>query len=114
LRFFVRFFVTLQVKQMRMAELVEMGRGNIEETDESLMRSERLVNDTIAIGAQTAETLQGQGDQLAKISEDLDEIHFSNQRHGRSSRISQRGWRPTGASSSSCCWWWLRSSSWSC
>ena len=65
---------------MRMAELVEMGRGNIEETDESLMRSERLVNDTIAIGAQTAETLQGQGDQLAKISEDLDEIHFSNQK----------------------------------
>lgn len=80
MRFFVRFFVTLQVKQMRMAELVEMGRGNIEETDESLMRSERLVNDTIAIGAQTAETLQGQGDQLAKISEDLDEIHFSNQK----------------------------------
>ena len=65
---------------MRMQELVELGRSNIEETDQSLMRSERLVNDTIAIGAQTAETLQSQGNQLAKISEDLDEIHFSNQK----------------------------------
>ena len=69
-----------EVKGMRVQELVELGRGNIQETDESLLRSERLVNDTIAIGAQTAETLQGQGNQLAKISEDLDEIHFSNQK----------------------------------
>jgi SNARE protein len=68
------------VKQMRNQELMELGRSNIQETDESLLRSERLVNDTIAIGAQTAETLQSQGDQLAKISEDLDEIHFSNQK----------------------------------
>ena len=57
--------------------LMELGRKQLKETDQSLIRSERLVNDTIAIGAQTAETLQVQGQQLQKVSHDLDEIHFS-------------------------------------
>jgi len=56
---------------------MELGRQQVKETDQSLIRSERLVNDTIAIGAQTAETLQTHGQQLDKISHDLDEIHFS-------------------------------------
>lgn len=63
--------------EMSTNDMIELGRRNIQETDESLLRSERVVNDTIAIGAQTAETLQTQGNQLNKISNDLDEIHFS-------------------------------------
>lgn len=63
--------------EMSTNDMIELGRKNIQETDESLLRSERVVNDTIAIGAQTAETLQTQGNQLNKISNDLDEIHFS-------------------------------------
>lgn len=66
-----------EVQAMKNDELMELGRKNIQETDDSLVRSERVVNDTIAIGAQTAETLQTQGNQLMKISHDLDEIHFS-------------------------------------
>ncbi|KAI8100614.1 Plant SNARE 12 [Picochlorum sp. SENEW3] len=66
-----------EIREMSTNDMIELGRKNIQETDESLLRSERVVNDTIAIGAQTAETLQTQGNQLNKISNDLDEIHFS-------------------------------------
>lgn len=66
-----------ELETMNASELMEMGRKNIKDTDQSLIRSERLVNDTINIGAQTAETLQVQGQQLSKISNDLDDIHFS-------------------------------------
>lgn len=48
-------------------ELMTMGRKDIATTDQSLLRTERIVNDTIAIGAQTAETLQQQGKQLEKV-----------------------------------------------
>ncbi|KDD76025.1 hypothetical protein H632_c391p2 [Helicosporidium sp. ATCC 50920] len=58
-------------------QLMSMGRSQINETDASLLRSERIVHDTIAVGAQTAETLQAQGEQLEKIMDDLDEIEFT-------------------------------------
>jgi SNARE protein len=72
-------------------DLMEMGRKNIKETDQSLIRSERLVNDTISIGAQTAETLQVQGQQLSKISNDLDDIHFSMKKAQQVIRDMARG-----------------------
>lgn len=49
------------------AELMTMGRKDVKETDAALMRSEKIVNDTMAIGIQTAETLQGQTRQLEKV-----------------------------------------------
>jgi hypothetical protein len=45
-----------------------MGRKDLAKTEQSLYRSERLVNDTVQIGVQTAETLQAQGEQLEKVS----------------------------------------------
>lgn len=76
---------------MASQDLMEMGRKHIGETDQSLIRSERLVNDTIAIGAQTAETLQTQGQQLSKISHDLDDIHFSMKKAQQVIRDMARG-----------------------
>lgn len=76
---------------MASSDLMEMGRKGIKDTDQSLMRSERLVNDTISIGAQTAETLQVQGAQLSKISNDLDDIHFSMQKAQQVLRDMARG-----------------------
>lgn len=76
---------------MATSGLIELGRKNLQETDESLLRSERVVNDTIAIGAQTAETLQTQGGQLSKISHDLDEIHFSMKKARQVIRDLARG-----------------------
>lgn len=48
-------------------ELMQLGRRDIKETDASLLRSEKIVNDTMAIGIQTAETLQSQTKQLEKV-----------------------------------------------
>lgn len=58
-------------------ELMQLGRRDMKETDASLLRSEKIVNDTMAIGIQTAETLQAQTRQLEKVIDDLDEIHFT-------------------------------------
>lgn len=76
---------------MKTADLMELGRHNIKETDSALMRSERLVNDTIAIGSQTAETLETQGKKLAQISADLDDIHFSMKKARQVIRDIARG-----------------------
>ena len=70
---------------------MELGKKNMKETDTSLMRSERLVNDTVAIGAQTAETLQIQGKKLGQISTDLDDIHFSMRKARQVIRDIARG-----------------------
>lgn len=46
---------------------MQLGRRDMKETDAALMRSEKVVNDTMAIGIQTAETLQSQTRQLEKV-----------------------------------------------
>lgn len=76
---------------MQSADLMEMGRKQIQDTDQALFRSERIVNDTIAIGGQTAETLQIQGKQLETVSRDLDEIHFSMRNASNIIRDMARG-----------------------
>jgi novel plant SNARE len=76
---------------MNNAELMTAGRKQLSEVDSSLFRSERVINDTIAIGAQTAETLQVQGGQLAKVMDDLDEIHFTMKKARQVLRDMARG-----------------------
>lgn len=76
---------------MATTELMTMGRRDIKTIDDSLVRSERLVNDTVAIGVQTAETLQGQGKQLEKVMDDLDEIHFTMKKARQVLRDMTRG-----------------------
>ena len=49
---------------MNTTELMQLGRQQIKQTDTSLLRSEKVLNDTMAIGIQTAETLQAQTRQL--------------------------------------------------
>ena len=46
---------------------MQLGRQQVKETDAALLRSEKIVNDTMAIGIQTAETLQAQTRQLEKV-----------------------------------------------
>jgi SNARE protein len=52
---------------MSTVELMQTGRKDMKATDAALLRSEKLVNDTMAIGIGTAETLQGQTRQLEKV-----------------------------------------------
>ena len=63
--------------QMEAGDLIQHGRNVMDQTDQSIMRSEAVVEETIQIGALTAEALRGQTTQLERIVDDLDEIHFS-------------------------------------
>lgn len=76
---------------MSTTELMQSGRKDIKETDAALLRSERVLNDTMAIGIQTAETLQNQTRQLEKVIDDLDEIHFTMKKARQVIRDMARG-----------------------
>ena len=58
-------------------ELMQLGRKEIVETDEALVRAQRVVANTIEVGTKTAETLQAQTQQMERVLDDLDEIKFS-------------------------------------
>ena len=63
--------------QMSTQQLMSSGRRTMSETEKSIQRSARVVEDTIAIGQQTAAMLSEQTKQMEKIVNDLDEIQFS-------------------------------------
>jgi SNARE protein len=63
--------------QMSTQQLMNTGRKTMTETEKSILRSARVVEDTIAIGQQTAAMLGEQTHQMEKIMNDLDEITFS-------------------------------------
>jgi novel plant SNARE len=84
-------YLSIYIAAMASTDLMELGRKQIKETDGALMRSERLVNHTIAIGGQTAETLQTQGKQLERVAADLDNIHFSMRKARQVLRDVARG-----------------------
>ena len=63
--------------QMSTQQLIATGRKTMSETEKSIQRSARVVEDTIAIGQQTAAMLAEQTHQMEKIVNDLDEIQFS-------------------------------------
>ena len=62
---------------MSTTELIVEGRKKMKDSDESLIRSEKLVAETIDIGTKTAEKLHDQTKQLERVVDDLDQIHFS-------------------------------------
>lgn len=62
---------------MNTGELMAVGRKEIAETDETLVRAQRIVANTIEVGTKTAETLQGQTQQMERVLDDLDEIKFT-------------------------------------
>eukprot|EP00959_Pyramimonas_sp_CCMP1952_P428149 8967129-Pyramimonas_sp.AAC.2 len=56
-----------------------------------LQRSKRVVQETIQVGTETAVKLQGQTQQMEKIVDDLDQIHFSLKKAKRLVRDIARG-----------------------
>lgn len=58
-------------------ELVEAGRKQMDETDQTIERSKQVVEDTINIGVQSATTLKGQTEQLGRINNEMDTLQFS-------------------------------------
>jgi SNARE protein len=64
-------------EEMSTGDLIIKARKEIKESDESLIRSEKIVAQTIEVGTKTAETLHDQTKQLERVVDDLDQIHFS-------------------------------------
>ncbi|KAK9934127.1 hypothetical protein M0R45_021283 [Rubus argutus] len=58
-------------------ELINSGVKTMDETDQVIERSKKVVAQTIEVGTQTAVTLKGQTDQMGRIVNELDTIQFS-------------------------------------
>lgn len=61
---------------MTVKELMQLGRKEVAEIDQALLRAERIVENTKEIGATTAATLNDQSKQMDKIVDDLNEIEM--------------------------------------
>ncbi|WRX21596.1 Sec20 - like 3 [Theobroma cacao] len=58
-------------------ELVDHGMKTMDEMDQAIERSKKVVEQTIEVGTQTAVTLKGQSEQMGRIVNELDTIQFS-------------------------------------
>ncbi|CAL8990997.1 unnamed protein product [Prunus brigantina] len=58
-------------------ELINSGTKTMDETDQVIERSKKVVEQTIEVGTQTAVTLKGQTEQMGRIVNELDTIQFS-------------------------------------
>ncbi|KAL6532508.1 putative plant SNARE 13 [Orobanche gracilis] len=63
--------------EMSNQELVNAGMKTMDETDQALERSKQVVHNTVELGEQTATTLKGQTEQMGRVVNELDTIHFS-------------------------------------
>ncbi|GER51743.1 novel plant snare [Striga asiatica] len=66
--------------EMSNQELVDVGMKTMDETDQAIERSKQVVHQTIEVGTQTAATLKGQTEQMARLVDELDKIQFSIKR----------------------------------
>ncbi|WVZ57071.1 hypothetical protein U9M48_007507 [Paspalum notatum var. saurae] len=58
-------------------QLMDAGRTQMDQTDQAIERSKMVVAQTIETGAQTAATLTQQTEQMKRIGNELDSVHFS-------------------------------------
>lgn len=76
---------------MSMQQLMDRGKKEIQETNNALDRTEKLVEDTIQIGQTTAATLNDQTTQMNKIVDDLNEMEFTMKKASKVIRDISRG-----------------------
>lgn len=67
----------LQASSMTNQQLMDTGNQMMDETDHAIERTKKVVGDTINVGADTAAALKSQSDQMNRIVNELDSIHFS-------------------------------------
>ncbi|XP_066395398.1 novel plant SNARE 13-like [Miscanthus floridulus] len=63
--------------EMSNQELISTGRKQMDQTDQAIERSKMVVAQTVEVGAQTAATLSQQTEQMKRIGNELDSVHFS-------------------------------------
>ncbi|XAR54869.1 hypothetical protein NMG60_11030191 [Bertholletia excelsa] len=67
----------LLASSMTDQQLINRGNQMMDETDQAIERSKKVVHDTINVGTETAAALKAQTDQMSRIVNELDSIHFS-------------------------------------
>ncbi|KAF9591630.1 hypothetical protein IFM89_005211 [Coptis chinensis] len=67
----------LVASSMTNQQMMDTGNNMMDETDQVIERSKKVVEDTVNVGADTAAALKAQTDQMSRIVNELDSIHFS-------------------------------------
>ncbi|XP_042488700.1 novel plant SNARE 11-like [Macadamia integrifolia] len=67
----------LLASSMSNQQLIDRGNHMMDDTDQAIERSKQVVHQTISVGAETAAALKEQTEQMSRIVNDLDSIHFS-------------------------------------
>nr|DAD47609.1 TPA_asm: hypothetical protein HUJ06_017546 [Nelumbo nucifera] len=67
----------LLASSMTNQQLIDTGNQMMDETDRAIERSKQVVEQTIGVGAETAAALKAQTEQMSRIVNELDSIHFS-------------------------------------
>jgi SNARE protein len=67
----------LLASNMTNQQLMQQGDSLMDETDQALARSKQTVQETINVGTETAAALKAQTEQMSRVVNELDSIHFS-------------------------------------
>ncbi|XP_021895125.1 novel plant SNARE 11 isoform X2 [Carica papaya] len=67
----------LLASSMTNQQLIDRGNKTMDETDQAIERGQKIVQDTINVGTETAAALKAQTEQMSRIVNELDSIHFS-------------------------------------
>ncbi|KAL9231235.1 hypothetical protein vseg_006488 [Gypsophila vaccaria] len=67
----------LLASSMTNQQLVDHGNEMMDDTDQAIERGKKIVQETINVGTETAAALKAQTDQMSRIVNELDSIHFS-------------------------------------
>ncbi|CAJ2661795.1 unnamed protein product [Trifolium pratense] len=63
--------------EMSNQEFINAGMKTMDETDQAIERSKKVVHETIEVGTSTATTIKSQTEQMSRIVNELDSIQFS-------------------------------------
>ncbi|KAL7111313.1 hypothetical protein ACP275_05G080200 [Erythranthe tilingii] len=67
----------LLASDMNNQQLMDHGNQMMDETDEAIDRAKKVVHETIDVGTETSAALKAQTEQMSRIVNELDSIHFS-------------------------------------
>lgn len=67
----------LLASNMTNQQLVDHGNHMMDETDQAIDRAKKVVHETVNVGTETAAALKAQTEQMSRIVNELDSIHFS-------------------------------------
>ncbi|CAL5040854.1 unnamed protein product [Urochloa decumbens] len=67
----------LLASNMTNQQLMDQGNQLMDETDQAIARSKQTVQETINVGTETAAALKAQAEQMSRVVNELDSIHFS-------------------------------------